>query len=229
MGWYPKAPRRKMLEYLNGFVIPASLKETLEEALIVERPTRRSARVQDFKKGITKKPAPKPEKAPRKVLCTRVPTPRDMRLTQKAYALMMWMATHPYPFQRVSPSKRNDGIYEIFKANGIPWPCTEFYASMEEAVNDGECPRASFEEILKFQRTIVLPKKMKERIESYKTMRQHLMEIREKLDLLQSNPRQAIEAEEKKFVDLTNNQEKKEIFASWILHPENVGVGWLHE
>ena len=50
-GFYPKAPRRKMLEYLNGFVIPASLKETLEEALIVERPTRRSARVQDFKKG----------------------------------------------------------------------------------------------------------------------------------------------------------------------------------
>ena len=70
---------------------------------------------------------------------------------------------------------------------------------------------------------------MNECIESYKTMRQHRMEIREKLDLLQSNPRQAIEAEEKRFVDLTNNQKKKEIFESWILHPENVGVGWLHE
>ena len=68
---------------------------------------------------------------------------------------------------------------------------------------------------------------MKERIESYKTMRQHRMEIREKLDLLQSNPRQAIEAEEQKLVDLTNIQETKEIFASWILHPENVGVGWF--
>lgn len=50
-GLYPKAPRRKMLEYLNGLVIPESLKETLQEALIVEQLTRRSAHVQDFKKG----------------------------------------------------------------------------------------------------------------------------------------------------------------------------------
>jgi hypothetical protein len=52
------------------------------------------------------------------------------------------------------------------------------------------------------------------------------MEIQEKLDLLQSNPRQAIEAEEKRYVNLP--PEKNENFSDFKLHQDLVGKGWLH-
>jgi hypothetical protein len=89
------------------------------------------------------------------MLRTRIPTPADIKMAQKADALMLWMSLHPYPFQRVSPSKRDDDIYEVFKANGIPWPCTDFYPSMEDAVSDDLERRASFQDILKFQRCAI--------------------------------------------------------------------------
>ena len=45
-GLFPRATRRKMLEYLNGFDVPENLKETLEVlGPIKERPTRRSERL----------------------------------------------------------------------------------------------------------------------------------------------------------------------------------------
>ena len=69
---------------------------------------------------------------------------------------------------------------------------------------------------------------MIQKVESFNTMRESRMEIREKQDLFKQNQKQAIEAEEKRFVDLTNNNEKKEIF-KWILHPILVGKGWLHD
>ncbi len=112
-------------------------------------------------KGITKKPAPKPKMAPRKLLSTRIPTPHDIKMAQKADALMLWMASHPYPFQRVGQNgKSDDDIYEVFKANGVPWPCTEHYPSIETAVvdamgNPNEPFRASLKEIFTFQRCAI--------------------------------------------------------------------------
>ena len=69
---------------------------------------------------------------------------------------------------------------------------------------------------------------MKQKVESFKTMRQSRMEIREKLDLLEQNPRQAIEEEEQRHMDLSNYPEKKEIFSNWILPPSIAGQGWLY-
>lgn len=62
-GKYPRATGRKMQEYLNGFVIPESLKETLEVlGPIKERPTRRSER-------LISHPPPKDQAEKLSVLC----------------------------------------------------------------------------------------------------------------------------------------------------------------
>ena len=58
------------------------------------------------------------------------------------------------------------------------------------------------------------------KVESYKTMRQNRMETREKLELLEQKPLQAIAEEEQRYVNLP--PEKREIFPC----PENILSGW---
>jgi hypothetical protein len=43
--------------------------------------------------------------------------------------------------------------------------------------------------------------------------------------LLEQNPRQAIEEEEQRHMDLSIYPEKKEIFSNWILPPSIAGQG----
>ena len=56
-GLFPRATGRKMLEYLNGFIVPENLEETLEVlGPIKERPTRRSERLKGGPIFLPKKP-----------------------------------------------------------------------------------------------------------------------------------------------------------------------------
>ncbi len=47
--------------------------------------------------------------------------------------------------------------WPLLTPTGVPWPCTDFSESMEDAVSDiaWGTPRASFEDILKFQRCAI--------------------------------------------------------------------------
>lgn len=70
------------------------------------------------------------------------------------------------------------------------------------------------------------PEHMIPKVESYKTMRQNRMEIREKLELLKQKPLKTIVEEEQRYVNLPS--EKEEIFHDFRLHHECVGQGWFH-
>ena len=59
------------------------------------------------------------------------------------------------------------------------------------------------------------PEHMIPKVESYKTMRQNRMEIREKLELLKQKPLKTIVEEEQRYVNLP--PEKEEIFHDFRL------------
>ncbi len=78
------------------------------------------------------------------------------KLAQKADALVGWMSLQPHEFT-------TDEIEEIFHANSIPWtPSEPDYTSM---VEDGLYPRASAREILEYQRGVVLPESLREKLQ----------------------------------------------------------------